>query len=124
MEYSEPLAPGEPPENPDDWSDEQWIAWLKLTDSGPYTSDELPVSTLGSKLARSSSGQALGQAMLGLAAAIYGPKDEDQVIIVEGTSSGEDDEPFAVLLDFEHPEQSSVVFKTDEKEESDDDTAS
>ena len=117
MDYSDPFTLQEPPENPDDWTDEQWIAWLKATDSGPYKGDELPVSTLGAKLARSSSGQALGQAMLGLAAAIYGPKDDDQVIIVEGNSSPEDDEPFAVLLDFDHPEQSSIVFRADEKDD-------
>ncbi len=113
MEYSDPLVPKEPPANADEWSDEQWIAWLKATDSGPYRDEELPVATIGSKLAKSSAGQALGGAMLGLAAAIYGPKDQDQVLIVEGASTPEDDEPFEVQLDFENPEQSTIVFRPD-----------
>jgi len=41
--------------------------------------------------------------MLGLAQAIYGPKDEELVVIVEGAGEPEEDEPFRVRLDFEHP---------------------
>ena len=51
--------------------------------------------------------------MLGLAEAIYGPKDEDQVIIVEGAGEPEDDDPFNVQLDFEHPERSQIVFRAE-----------
>ena len=53
-----------------------------------------PVGTAGKSnrsLARGARCSAL--AMLGLAQALYGPKDEDQVIIVEGAEP-EDDEPF------------------------------
>jgi hypothetical protein len=49
--------------------------------------------------------------MLGMAQAIYGRQDEDVVMVVEGNGQTKDDEPFAVRLDPDHPERSSVVFK-------------
>jgi hypothetical protein len=99
-----------PPSDPNAWTDEQWIEWLKATDLDAVGGDVVPVADLASRLARSSGGQALGQAMLGLAQAMYGPKDEDQVIIVEGAEP-EDDDPFDVQLDFDHPERSQIVFR-------------
>ena len=60
-----------------------------------------------------SSNQWLGQAMLGLAQAIYGPKQEEVVIVAEGSSEPSEDEPFAVSLNPEHPERSRVIFKSD-----------
>ncbi|MFZ1063111.1 MAG: hypothetical protein WAN30_06525 [Acidimicrobiales bacterium] len=110
MEYFNPLT-AEPPEDANAWTDEQWIEWLKATDADAGPDGELPVATVASRLARSSAGQVLGQAMLGLAQAIYGPRDEDQVIVVEGAGEPEDDEPFNVTLDFEHPERSQIVFR-------------
>jgi hypothetical protein len=110
MEYFNPLT-SLPPADPNEWSDEQWIDWLKATDAQAGPSGEYPVGTLGSKIARSSAGQVVGQAMLGLASAIYGPKDEELVIVVEGASEPEEDEPFNVRLDFENPEHSSIVFR-------------
>jgi hypothetical protein len=99
----------EPPSDPNAWTDEQWIEWLKATDPDAGSTDVV-ASDLASRIARSSAGQALGQAMLGLAQAMYGPKDEDQVIIVEGAEP-QDDDPFDVHLDFEHPERSQIVFR-------------
>ncbi|MGD1014180.1 MAG: hypothetical protein ABR963_07320 [Acidimicrobiales bacterium] len=112
MEYFNPLT-SVPPEDPNDWTDEQWIDWLKATDAEAGPTGEFPVATVGSRIARSPAGQVLGQAMLGLAQAIYGPKDEEQVLIVEGVGEPEDDEPFNVQLDFEHPERSQIVFRGD-----------
>jgi hypothetical protein len=104
----------EPPSDPESWSDEQWIKWLKATDQSADPDDASDQAPVGSRVARSSAGQALGQAMLGLAQAIYGQKDEDLVIVVEGNSDDTDDEPFRVQLDFENPEQSTVVFRQTE----------
>jgi hypothetical protein len=109
----------EPPSDPETWSDEQWITWLKATDDSAeleHESDEAPVAV---RLARSSAGQALGQAMLGLAQAMYGQKDEDLVMVVEGNSDDLDDEPFRVNLDFENPEQSTIVFRQADAERDD-----
>jgi hypothetical protein len=52
----------------------------------------------------------LGQAMLGMAYAIYGRRDDEVVIVAEGDSEPDEDEPFTVHLDPDHPERSSVVF--------------
>jgi hypothetical protein len=99
----------QPPSDPETWSDEQWITWLKATDEA--SRDELDDAPVVSRIARSSAGQALGSAMLGLAQAIYGQKDEDLVIVVEGNSDELDDEPYRVHLDFENPEESTIVFR-------------
>ncbi len=111
MEYFNPLSSA-PPEDPNAWTDAQWIDWLKATDAEAGPTGEFPVGTVASRIARSSAGQVLGQAMLGLAQAIYGPKDEELVVIVEGAGEPEEDEPFRVRLDFEHPEQSQIVFRS------------
>ncbi|MHB1250563.1 MAG: hypothetical protein ACYC0I_00335 [Acidimicrobiales bacterium] len=101
----------EPPSDPNEWTDEQWLEWLKATDDVLAEEPEQAISDLVSKIARSAPGQALGQAMLGMAQAMYGRQDDDVVIVVEGNSETEDDEPFAVQLDLKHPERSSVTFK-------------
>jgi hypothetical protein len=110
VEYFNPLT-SVPPADANEWTDAQWIDWLKATDAEAGPTGEFPVATVASKIARSSAGQALGQAMLGLAQAIYGPKDEDQLIVVEAASEPEEDGPFNIRLNFEHPEQSSIVFR-------------
>jgi hypothetical protein len=102
-----------PPLDPEQWTDEQWLAWLKATDGdGDDTSTHAPAS-VAHRVVHSVGAQMLGQAMLGLAQAIYGPKEEEVVIVAEGTSEPVDDEPFAVNLNLEHPEQSRVTFKSD-----------
>jgi hypothetical protein len=105
----DPIA--EPPENADDWSNEEWLEWLKATDSVEDASEvrDEPRST-APPIVRSAGGQVLGQAMIGLANALYGPKD-DNVAIVEEASEPEPDEPFTLHLDPDHPERSSVIFK-------------
>lgn len=104
-------APSEgPPANPEEWTDEQWIEWLKKTDATDADVAR-PVTALG-RIAHSSGGSALGQAMLGMATAIYGREENEIVIVAEGTSQPDEDKPFAVRLDPEHPERSVVVFRS------------
>jgi len=90
----------DPPTNADDWTDEQWLGWLRATDAD-YP-DDRPVTALG-RLARSSGGGALGQAMLGLAQAMYGRQDDKVVIVQERAEPDDDDQPFTVRLDPDHP---------------------
>jgi len=109
--------PEDPPADPEGWTDEQWIAWLKATDAlydetVGDDADYAPISVMG-KLTRSSGGQVLGQAMLGMAEAIYGARDDEIVYVAEGNSEPEPDEPFTVHLDPDHPERSTVDFHTD-----------
>jgi hypothetical protein len=103
--------PDGPPADPEEWTDEQWIAWLKATDSAAGGEADPKPATLGGRVAHSSGGQVLGQAMLGMAYAIYGRHDDEVVIVAEGDSEPDEDEPFTVHLDRDHPERSAVVFK-------------
>ena len=100
-----------PPADPNDWIDEQWLEWLKATDD-PADEPEEGLAGVLKRVVESTPGQALGQAMLGLSQAIYGRHDDTVTIVVEGSGEKTDDEPFAVRLDPEHPERSSVVFKS------------
>lgn len=101
----------EPPADPNDWTDEQWLEWLKATDAPSDEPDE-GFSKVMKRVVESAPGQVLGQAMLGLSQAIYGHHDDTVAIVVEGNGESTDDEPFAVRLDPDHPERSSVVFKS------------
>ncbi|MDA8309153.1 MAG: hypothetical protein M0Z46_00785 [Actinomycetota bacterium] len=101
-----------PPADPDDWTDEQWIEWLEQTDAAAEGQDvQRPVTALG-RLAHSSPGSVLGQAMLGMATALYGREQSKIVIVAEGSSQPDTDKPFDVHLDHEHPERSVVVFRS------------
>jgi hypothetical protein len=111
VESSDESPPEGPPPDPDDWTDEQWIAWLKQTDATVAEAAAPPVTAFG-RLTHSSGGSVLGQAMLGMADALYGREKNEVVIVVEGSGQPVDDEPFAVHLDPDHPERSVVVLRS------------
>jgi hypothetical protein len=100
-----------PPSDPDDWTHEQWIEWLVKTDVAGTEDVSPPVTSLG-RLTHSAGGSVLGQAMLGMADALYGRQRNEIVIVAEGSSQPDADKPFAVHLDPEHPERSVVVFRS------------
>ncbi len=105
-------APGPlegPPADPEEWTDDQWLTWLQATDPVPRPDPTPPVTSVG-RLTHTSGGFLLGQAMLGLATAIYGPKDDEVVVVIEDDSDPEMDD-CTVHLDHEHPERSTVVFR-------------
>lgn len=113
MESYDPADPGEPPADPEDWTDEQWLVWLNATDGeAPVEEHPRPTTRLG-LITRSTGGHLLGQAMLGMANVIYGRKDDEVVIVAEGNSEPETDDPVTLHLDPDHPERSSVVFRVD-----------
>jgi len=101
----------QPPSNPNDWTDEEWLEWLKATDGVPFDDLEESISEVVTRIVQSTPGFVIGQAMLGMAQAIYGRQEDEIVIVVEGNGDLADDDAFAVRLDFEHPERSSVEFK-------------
>jgi hypothetical protein len=111
MDPINPLSFEVPPFDPDEWTDERWLEWLKAPDEVRGSEADVPVTTLASRIVRSTPGHMLGQAMIGMAQAIYGRQDDEIVIVVEGNSEPHEDELFAVRLDPDHPERSSVVFK-------------
>ncbi len=102
------LVATEPPADPDEWTDEQWIAWLEATDEREETREGTPTD---GATPRRRSGGVMGQAMLGLAAAMYGEDQQEIVVVVEDDGEPEPDRPFAVRLDPDRPERSSVVFR-------------
>jgi hypothetical protein len=104
----------QPPSDPESWTDEEWLTWLKATDD-PIEAGAIP-PTVAFRVTRSAGGQALGDAMRGLANAMYGPKDEDLIIVSEAGGKPEDDEPFVVHLDRDHPERSTAVFTIKESD--------
>ena len=110
VEPPDAAFPNGPPADPEEWTDEQWLAWLEATDA-PISEDPSRPVTAGGRVAHSTGGQVLGQAMLGMAYAIYGRKDDEVVIVAEGDSEDGEDEPFTVHLDPHHPERSTVVFR-------------
>lgn len=118
MEPSAEIPPDGPPADPDDWTDEQWIEWLKGTDATDGTAADVvpgPVTALG-RIAHSSGGSVLGQSMLGIAAALYGREKNEISIVAEGSSEPGDEEPFTVHLDPKDPERSVVVFRGQHRE--------
>jgi hypothetical protein len=103
----------EPPSDPDEWTDEQWLEWLKATDGVFLDEPEESISEVVQRIVQSTPGQVIGQAMLGMAQAMYGQRDNEVVIVIEANGEKVDEEPFAIRLDFDNPERSLVQFKTD-----------
>src|ERR1700691_5193895 len=107
MDQSASDGPDQPPRDPDDWSDEQWLAWLEATDTGgdPGT---------GPRLAQWRTppvGSVLGAAMLGLHDAIYGRTDNEVAIVQEAGGDPPDEDLHDIHLDPDHPERSQVVVR-------------
>jgi hypothetical protein len=111
-----------PPADPEEWSDEQWLRWLRATDDtgledGPNGSKGpgSPATAMG-RITHSPEGQVLGQAMLGLAQAMFGRPDDEIVIVVERTGEPGDDGPVTLQLDEEHPERSRAILRRRQNE--------
>lgn len=102
-----------PPADPEDWSDDQWIGWLKATDDegrpGPRVAGA-PVTAMG-RLVHSPEGRVLGEAMLGLTEAMFGRRDDEIVVIVERSAGPGEDDAVTVQLDGEHPERSRAILR-------------
>lgn len=75
----------DPPQDPDDWTEEQWREWLANAPPDPDTGKAHPLSR-----ARASAGGAvLSAAMFGLEQAIYGERPKVE-IVAEASSDGLD----------------------------------
>lgn len=100
-----------PPERPEDWTDEQWLAWLEETDRDGEGDDggRRPEPT-GTSGPASFPTQVMRAAMVGMAEAIYGPKEEP-AIVMEAAGSPPRDDGLDVHLDPQHPEQSVAVVR-------------
>ena len=101
-------GPGGPPENPEEWTDEQWLAWLQSTD-GPNGGGGTP----GRALRRSKGAAgAIGNAMVGLHNVMYGRIEDEIVVVSDASGDPHDDDRPKVRLDRDHPERSEVVVRS------------
>jgi hypothetical protein len=96
-----------PPDNPDDWSDEQWLEWLNQTDE---TAAEPTETDVHQPRERSVGTRMLYAGMFGLREVIYGPQ-EQVTIVEEADGAPEDPESLEVHLVEDHPEDSTVVVR-------------
>lgn len=71
------VALEEPPEDPDDWTEEEWLAWLAQAPLDPETGRAHPMSR-----ARTAGGGVLAAAMFGLERAIYGERPKAEIVAV------------------------------------------
>ena len=100
------MAESLPPEDAENWSDEEWIAWLDRTDDDGAPQPHIP----SRPKQRSLGGQMLGAAMLGFHEIFYG-KREDQQVEVAPAPGPPDDEDIEVTLDPDEPANSEVRFR-------------
>lgn len=92
----------QPPEDPDDWTEEQWRTWLASAPADPETGRAHPLT----RAASSPSGTVLGAAMLGLEQAIYGERPKVEVVAesdADGLDLGDVD------LDLDDPASSRMT---------------
>jgi hypothetical protein len=97
----------EPPEDPDDWTEDQWREWLASAPPDPDTGRAHPLT----RMAASPSGSMLGAAMTGLDQAIFGERAKAEIVI-EAADPGEDDGDLE--LDLDDPAASRIQLSGDE----------
>ena len=97
----------EPPDDPETWTDEEWLAWLEDVDAGaPPEPDGHPA-----RPGRSLPTALLGAAMLGLHRAIYGGDEAQVEIVIEADGDPEEPERLEVRLDPDDPDASTVTVR-------------
>ena len=96
-----------PPDDPDSWTEEEWLAWLEEVDaeSAPLP-DGHPARPV-----RSTGIQLMGAAMLGMHRAIYGSEDPQIVMVVDADGDPPDPEELEVDLDPDDPDASRVTVR-------------
>ena len=92
----------QPPDDPDAWSDEQWIEWLHATEDDVEVDKRVFAPRLSS-----ASGVVLGAAMMGLQKGMYGDVEKPEIVIEIG-AKGRDD-GMKIDLDPDDPSDSTVV---------------
>ncbi len=100
-------VPADLPEDPEAWTDEQWLAWLEEVDEEASPEPEGHPA----HRRRSMPSTLLGAAMLGMHRAIYGDEEPDVVILVDAEGEPPDPEELEVHLDPEDPDASTVTVR-------------
>lgn len=104
--------PDDPPEDPEAWTDEQWLAWLEEGEAAERARQaaEGNRSTLPAWRKAPVAAQFLAASMLAVHDVMYGPREEP-AIVVQASGDPPNDEPLDVHLDPDHPEESVVIVK-------------
>ena len=97
----------EPPEDPDDWTEDQWLEWLANAPADPDTGRAHPLT----RAISTPSGSMLGAAMFGLDQAIFGERPKAEVV-VEAADPGEDNGDLE--LDLDDPAASRIHLSADD----------
>jgi hypothetical protein len=99
----------QPPDDPDAWTEEQWIEWLHATE------DDVDVDTrVFAPRLSSPSGVVLGAAMMGLQKGMYGDVEKPEIVI-EIDAAGRDD-GMKIDLDPDDPSESTVIVEAKPKD--------
>ena len=88
------VALEEPPEDPEDWTEEQWLEWLANSPQDPETGHAHPMSRVVTR----AGGGVVAAAMFGLEKAIYGERPKVE-IVAEADADGLDLPPGELDLD-------------------------
>jgi len=99
-------VPAELPEDPETWTDEQWIEWLEQVDA-----DAAPEPSGHPLKHRSPGVQLMGAAMLGMHRAIYGDNEPDIVMVVDAEGDPLEPEELEVHIDPDDPDASTVTVR-------------
>ena len=102
-------VPPQPPSDPEEWTDDEWLGWLEATDAADADPDLRPPRL--SRWRERPGSSVLGAAMLGLRDAIYGHPDDQAVEVRDAAGDPPDDDQPVVHLDPDHPERSEVVIR-------------
>ena len=97
------------PDDPEDWTDEEWLAWLAEGDL-LAAGEPAPEEARGPSRRDGMGAKMLAASMRGLHEAIYGPKEE-AAIVIEAAGGPPGSDGLDVHLDPDHPEQSVVVIR-------------
>jgi hypothetical protein len=101
-----------PPDNPDDWSEDEWLEWLAEVDE-----EAPPDPSNPRRRSRSTASSMLGAAMLGLHQVLYGEQQTDIVMVVESDGDPPDPQEVEVYLDPDDPDASIVMVRDEDHRE-------
>jgi len=96
----------EPPQDPDDWTEEQWLEWLAHAPQDPESGHAHPLT----RVTHSSSGTVLGIAMSAMDEAIFGERHKAEIVAEIPGDSLDDG---ILELDLEDPARSRIAVEGD-----------